>query len=293
MKAGFDRSAEDVGNIIGLEHVNVLIEDQIKGTLFYITGMGFTRDPYMQVNVTNMWANLGRTQFHLPTGKPQVLRGVMGIVVPSLEKLVARLKFVRKDLRGTKFKFSSIKKNKVVDIVCPWGNRFRAHEAGAFGKMMLGMPYVQFDVRPGTATGIARFYRDIMGAPGKVRKWDGAKAAVIQAGSNQNLVFREKRGREAPFDDHHIQIYVTDFSGPYNKLLERGLITQESNQYQYRFIDLVDPEGGEHLFTIDHEVRAITHPLFGRPFVNRNPDQNVRAFANGYETQPWLLPAGS
>ncbi|MGA0315238.1 MAG: hypothetical protein ACO3MJ_07595, partial [Alphaproteobacteria bacterium] len=77
----YDRKNEDVGNIIGLEHMNVLIGDQIKATLFYVKALGFTRDPFMMTNVDNMWINLGRSQFHLPTGKPQVLRGRTGLVV--------------------------------------------------------------------------------------------------------------------------------------------------------------------------------------------------------------------
>ena len=33
---------------------------------------------------------------------------------------------------------------------------------------VLGMPYIEFDVRPGTASGIARFYREIVGARSEV-----------------------------------------------------------------------------------------------------------------------------
>ena len=36
---GFNRAAEDVGNIIGLEHVNLLIPDQGLATIFYISGL--------------------------------------------------------------------------------------------------------------------------------------------------------------------------------------------------------------------------------------------------------------
>jgi len=214
-------------------------------------------------------------------------------VVSSHEKLLERLKSVRQDLSGTKFKYATDKKRKVVDVVCPWGNRFRCHEAGAFGKMRVGMPYIQFDVRTGTAAGIARFYKEMLGAPGHVGKWDGAKAAIVQAGTDQSLVFREKRGPEAKFDGHHIQIYIVDFSGPYNRLMERGLVSEESNQYQYRFVDITDLDSGELLFKIDHEVRALSHPMYGRPFVNRNPDQHIRRFVDGYETTPWLQPAGA
>jgi hypothetical protein len=36
--------------------------------LFYVTGLGLTRDPYLMVADSNMWINAGRSQFHLPTG---------------------------------------------------------------------------------------------------------------------------------------------------------------------------------------------------------------------------------
>ena len=32
-------------------------------------GLGLTRDPYLMTGVGNMWINVGRSQFHLPTGK--------------------------------------------------------------------------------------------------------------------------------------------------------------------------------------------------------------------------------
>lgn len=41
----FDRSAEDPGNIVGLEHVNVQVGDQRLATLFNVTGLGLTRAP--------------------------------------------------------------------------------------------------------------------------------------------------------------------------------------------------------------------------------------------------------
>src|SRR5882762_3068728 len=64
-KRDYDRSAEDIGNIIHLEHVNVYIADQAIGTLFYVTGLGLTRDPFLMTSTDNMWVNVGRSQFHL------------------------------------------------------------------------------------------------------------------------------------------------------------------------------------------------------------------------------------
>lgn len=291
MSANYDRSAEDMGNIVGLEHVNVQVGDQRLATLFYVQGLGLTRDPYLQVGVTNMWINVGRSQFHLPTREPQVLRGSIGLVMPGLDALVDRLERVREPLEDTEFDYVAPNGNAVVDVTCPWGNRFRCHEAGGqFDPMGLGMPYVQFDVPIGTSAGIARFYDQIFDAPSGVDEWDGAPSAIIQAGLHQKLVYRETNGQIPEFDQHHIQIYVADFSGPYNRLKERGLISQESNQHQYRFVTIVDPDNGKELFEIDHEVRSMTHPLWGRPFVNRNPDSTNQTFAAGYESRSWSVP---
>src|SRR5258708_303364 len=96
--------AEDVGNIVSLEHVNTQIPDQSLATLFYIVGLGFTRDPYMNVGLTNMWINIGDQQFHLPTGTPQVLRGHTGLVVPDVNGLKERLTTIQGQL-GTSTDF--------------------------------------------------------------------------------------------------------------------------------------------------------------------------------------------
>ena len=48
------------------------IPDQRLAQLFYAAGLGLTRDPYMMVGRHQHVGNVGRSQFHLPTGKPQV-----------------------------------------------------------------------------------------------------------------------------------------------------------------------------------------------------------------------------
>ena len=99
--------------------------------------------------------------------------------------------------------------------------------------------------------------------------------ACVTAGAGQNLFFRETDRALPPFDQHHIAIYINDFSGPHRRLAAKGLITQESDQHQYRFQDIVDPDSGKVLFTIEHEVRSMRHPLYLRPLVNRNPSQSI------------------
>ena len=99
----YDRKAEDLGNLVGLEHVNLRINNQGLASEFYLSALGLTRDPYMFPGTNNMWVNVGNSQFHLPTGEPNVLRGHVGLVVPSLEELCERLGEAKKKLADTKF----------------------------------------------------------------------------------------------------------------------------------------------------------------------------------------------
>src|ERR1043166_3727786 len=103
MAQHYDRAAEDLGNIVMLEHVNLQIPDQALGNLFYIQGLGLTRDPFMNTGLANMWINVGKSQFHLPTGDPWVWRGAIGLVTPDRDALLERLERVKKPLADTKF----------------------------------------------------------------------------------------------------------------------------------------------------------------------------------------------
>lgn len=278
----FDYSREDVGNIVSLEHVNVRVPDQAIATAFYIATLGLTRDPYMMTEVDNMWANIGRSQFHLPTRGTDVLRGHTGLVMAHYDTLPARLKRGHPLLKGTKFAWKQ--HNDRIDVTCPWGNRIRCYPAdGRFGRMQHGMPYVCFDVKKGKADAIARFYSEIMGAPAHMGDFDDAPAAFVCAGADQQLIFREKAGRHPPFDAHHIQIYIADFSGPHARLMEHGLITEETNEHQYRFVTIVDPATGEPVFEVEHEVRSLRHPLYARPLVNRDPRQSLMTYQPGHD----------
>jgi catechol-2,3-dioxygenase len=281
----FDRAAEDVGNIIALEHVNVTVPDQGLAWLFYVSGMGFTRDPYMDFGTSNMWMNVGAQQFHLPTNAPQVLRGHTGVVVPDLDGLRARLQRVGRRLAGTRHAVADHGDH--LDVTCPWGNRIRAFGPGErFGDMTLGMPYVELDTRPGTAPGIAAFYRQVLGAPAAVERDGDAQAAVVRIGQRQQLRFRETPAAMPDYDGHHIAIYLVDFSRAHGWLAGRGLVSEESDAHQYRFRDIVHPETGEALSTIEHEVRSLHHPMWQRFLVNRNPAQSFMGYQRGRDAWP-------
>jgi catechol-2,3-dioxygenase len=281
----FDRAAEDLGNIVHLEHVNVRVPDQQLATQFYVVALGLTRDPYLMVGLQNMWINVGHSQFHLPTAAAQVLRGRTGLVILDFDELPARLEAAAEGLKGTKFSYTVAADH--ADVTCPWGNRLRLHRPGPrFPRMELGMPYVELPVREGTAEGIARFYREIMDAPATVTT-NGSTAAEVKVGTSQKLIFRETTDALEPYDGHHIAIYIADFAGPHRKMVERGILSEESNPYQYRFVEIVDPESGKQLFELEHEVRCVTHPMYRRPLINRNPAQRQPTYVAGRDARVW------
>ena len=158
-----------------------------------------------------------------------------------------------------------------------------------FGSINLGIPYVEFDVPPGTAEGIVAFYRRVIEVPAWVEPNGDGPVARVMVGRDQYLLFRETDRPQPEFDNHHVAIYLVNFSGPYRKLRERNLVSQEDNRYQYRFKDIVDLDSGRPLFTIEHEVRSVTHPMYLRPLINRNPIVNNQNYAAGHEDASWAL----
>ena len=126
------------------------------------------------------------------------------------------------------------------------------------------------------------------------REDDDRASARVLAGRDQYLVFRETDRPLPEFDNHHVAIYLVNFSEPYRRLRERNLVSQEDNRYQYRFRDIVDLDSGRPLYTVEHEVRSVTHPMYLRPLINRNPMLTNQNYAPGYEELPWAIdPLGT
>lgn len=287
----YDRDTQNVGNIIGLEHLNVTVPDQALAALFYVTGLGFTRDPYIDFGTFNMWINIGSQQIHLPKQSPQVLRGTTGINIPSLKSLEKRLirldKYFGDQLQNTLFSWQ--KDDQRIHITCPWGNRFQCCEQELSGANSLGIAWIEVNVAQGTSDGISHFYQKILEAPSQSRK----DLCVVKIGRFQELRFRETVDTLPDYDGHHIAIYLGNFSRPYKRLLDRGLITKESNQHEYRFENICDPGSGEVLATIEHEVRSMYHPMFARNLVNRNPQQTFSNYQAGADAHIGKNQSGS
>ena len=285
----FDRTTQDIGNIVEFGHVNVRVPDQRLAILFYVAGLGLTRDPYLVVGVDNAWMNAGTCQFHLPVGPAQVLRGVTGLVMADIDALMSRLAMVAPRLAGTAFTYA--RTGDQVDVTCPWGNRIRVHapDLTRFGPILLGMPYVEIDTAPGTAAGIARFYREILLSPASSGNDASGAFARVPIGKGESMIFRETTRPLGDFDGHHVQIALANFSGPHALLHARGLITEESSDAQYRFQDITDLDTGAVLCTIEHEVRSMRHPMYARALINRNPTQTNNDYAPGQENAIWSM----
>ena len=226
-----------------LEHVNVTIPDQRLATIFYVAGLGLTRDPYLMAGVENMWVNVGRSQFHLPSRGAQVLRGHVGIVhARSRRRLKRRLQKVAPLLAETRFAWEE--RDGVVEATCPWGNRYRCHApAPEFGDTELAIAYVEFDVPRGAARRHRAFLRGHHG---------GARRGWRRGAERRRRRFHQRHAAAALPRNRRARCRSTTGTtsrstspispGPHRRLLERGLITEESNEYQYRFRDIVDPD---------------------------------------------------
>jgi hypothetical protein len=282
-------ASEDVGNIVMLEHVNTCVPDQTLATLFYLVGMGFTRDPYMNVGLNNMWVNVGEQQFHIPARPAQRFSGHTGIVVPSLGELAARLESVKDALKDTLFSYTV--KDDHISAISPYGNELRCYEPDRrFGDIFIGIPYVEILTGRGTAAGIAKFYQRVMQAAATLEERGGDAVAHVPVGTRQWIDFRETDDELLPYDGHHIAVYIANFSGPYEWLKARDLIKEDVRNHQFRMQEIVDPDTGEHLRTFEHEVRGMFHPMINRAMVNRNASQSMAGYSRGHDA---LIPSGA
>ena len=193
----FDRTAEDLGNIVELGHVNVTVPDQTKATAFYLMGLGLTRDPYLMAGLENMWVNVGRGQFHLPSRAPQVVRGTTALVLPDLEALLKRLDYVKKYLEGTQ-------------VQLPRGGRRGGDD------LPVGQPHPRARAGPGSGSArcvsacrmsssmcrrrptwqaIARFYREILGGIAGVATDERGEYAWASMSADSKVTYRARPRR--------------------------------------------------------------------------------------------------
>ncbi len=295
-KPNYDRSTQDVGNVLGMEHVNLAITDRDIADRFYISGLGFTRDPYIDLGIYGTtWVNLGSQQMHLMhTDRAQRFRGRIGLVVPDPDAVIGRLdRLVNRVPTVAETQVAHTTVDGHLMVTGPWGNQFRIHGPDEIPGFTIGMPYLEIDIEGGRAPSVAAFYQTIMGCPTRLDDDGDGSTAVATVGLHQELRFCETTDPIPEYDGHHIAVYLNDFSGPYDQLMAKDLITIETDENEYRFVDIVDLESGEVCTKLEHEVRSMYHPMFGRALINRDARQGLgRRYRKGLDTEPGLHQGG-
>jgi hypothetical protein len=261
--------APETGALLHFEHVNLRVPDHRAATLFFVEGLGLTRDPYRMVGVRNMWVNVGRQQFHLPIGEPTPLPGEIGVVVPSVEAVEQRLDEVGRELKDSQFSCARVGQG--LAVTTPWGHRLRVLPPSGPSGLPHGLPYVEFWVAPGHAAGIGAFYRDVLQCPVQWRAIEGDPTAWVTVGAYQTFRFRERPDGGIVRSSNHVAVYLTRYRTIYATLESLGLLTEPDRNEQFRFSRVTDPRTGQTLFDFEHEMRSLHHPDFLRPLVNRVP----------------------
>jgi len=263
----------EIGGILHLEHVNFPVADHDLATAFFMAGLGFTRDPHTRVDETNMAVNVGLQQFHLPRrkeGTPRI-QALIGLITPELDAVKARCDALEREgvFAGTPYRYAA--GADFHDVVSPFGVRMRMHPVGKLPfPQVLGLPYVELPVPPGSAAGIGRFYETVMQAP--VAFEDGGRILCVTAGPYQWLRFVETAGLadygNGPF---HAAYYVSRYNAVFDTLSARGARISAGRDQVFFFEDILDPATGKAAFAFGNEVRSVYHFDFMRPLVNRWP----------------------
>lgn len=145
----------------------------------------------------------------------------------------------------------------------------------------VGIQYVEFMCPIGTAAAIARFYSQTMGIPAEVL----GIACRVSISSGQFLLFRETSQKIPNYDNHHIAIYIgipskgdatESFTSMYQRCSQAGLVYNNPRfpeltydtledalkRSEFRVLSMVDPQSKCVVYTLEHEIRALTHPGF-------------------------------
>ena len=192
-----------------------------------------------------------------------------------------------------------------LEVTCPWGNKFRIHEGHPtkphiirrtndpideshleqiFPFLLIrggiGLAYIEFQIPHKTSQHVASFYSTFLGAPSAVVD----SACYVSVGPFQNLIFREAPEGVNSVEDfgHHIAIYISNFGSTFKKMQQRNLIfvndkfpdkvhdlNEATRWRQFRFKNFVAEGNDQAFFSMEHEVRSVSHASFMRPLVNR------------------------
>ena len=272
--SNFGLTSPEIGRMLHMDHVNFETPDHEMATIFYMNGLGFTRDPYRRADEQNLGVNVGRQQFHLPKRGEYTppFYGIVGLVVPDIGGIKQRFE-VLNDLgkfEGTPYGW--LEEGNTVLMTSPFGYRLRLHSYGTleFTKP-LGIAYVEVPAPLGKAARIGKFYEKIVGAPVQISAGGYTEAAIISAGPQQEIKFIERELDDYDTYTMHISYHVTHYNQLRQILKEHSSLIGLGEGEAFFFDKIFDPDTGELLMTLQNEVRSLYHPDFMRPLINRWP----------------------
>eukprot|EP00435_Cladocopium_sp_Y103_P031568 s550_g8.t1 len=241
--------------VLLIEHLNLNVSSTQVALEFY-EALGCCRDARRPMGKT-LHSNCGAlTQFHTPSpdneayiadAGPQQWRGVISVAYAGrteLQEAVQRLEQLKSQehFRDTQLEVGDWQEeSQELLLRGPYGNRFRLHVAsaplalalgrdrggrpgrpGSEGSCCVGMDSLTLEVPVGTAERAAQFYKEVLGC--QVASSDEHPGVRAGPELQQSLRFQEVEGSTGAELGEHMAIYVADFEGCFQRLLDRGLI---------------------------------------------------------------------
>ena len=265
----------EIGGILHLEHFNFEMLEHEMATIFFMNGLGLTRDPYRRIDENNMGINIGMQQFHLPRRRRKTppFFGEIGLIVPDLQVIRARLERLERMGRfeGTAYQITSVSENNL-RVRSPWGISMRLWKAGVLPfQRLLGLAYFDIPVEQGRAAALSVFYEGLLKAPFRLENLEGETTAICTVGPYQYLRFRERDLDDYDLYDFHVAYYITNYNEVRDIAIRTGKL-QGDGTGQICFVEgAFDPDSGKTILPFQQEWRSVYHSDFMRPLVNRWP----------------------
>jgi hypothetical protein len=273
MTEHFPKVLPEVGGILHLDHINFQVSDHDLATVFFIGGLGLTRDPFRRADETNMGVNVGLQQFHLPRrGATPPFSGLIGLIVPDLDIIRLRLSRLNKLQKFKDTPYEANFEDNAAKITSPFGFCIRLHSSKSMHFLKpLGIGYVEIPVPNGVADDILKFYCEVFHSIATIENRDGNKTAAINVGPFQKLYFVEKELDSYELYNFHISFHVTHYNRAREMIKERGALMGTGEGEVFFFDKIFDPETGANIFSMTNEVRSVYHGDYMRPLINRWP----------------------
>ena len=236
----------------------------------------------MTVGDDNMWVNVGRSSFTCRRAASRrccAARRRRGARSRRAGEAAAERAPRSSPRRASRF----AEKSEHIEATCPWGNDIRAlRAADRFGEHEARHAVRRVDgaaaaPRPASRASTSR-------DSACKREGRGAAPRIVPVGAQPEADLpRDRRAPPAPTTGTTSRSTSRISPGRTSSSLKRGLITEESNQYQYRFQDIVDPENGTLLFELEHEVRSLHAPAVRPPVREPQPGAEQRTYVRGLD----------